>query len=567
MLVCICIATYRRPQGLSALLEGIASLSFTRTGRPDLQIIIADNDAAASAQTLVKETCERLGLAYTYVIEPRQGIPLVRNRALAAVPTNADFICLIDDDEVPDPHWLDELLFIQKTSAAEAVYGPVRTLYPEGTPDWISTGTFFTPPDFSDGQIITYAGSNNTLVSWPFLLKTGIRFDENFRYSGGSDTLFFMQARNAGMTIAWAAKAWVSETVPLSRLTAAWIIRRQYRYGTTLALCERHIYGLSPRLLVRAIKGLGRLLRGAAKLLVWSYRGKPATLLARADMARGLGMIVGLFGRPYLEYTPQRVSAERSTSSALPKRRIGGLQTVVTDSAGLAEQMVRDYQANQNAGRTLLPKIAFSSNGQGIAYYNTEPDFSALMDQADYIHADGMPVVLASRLFSGPPLPERISTTDFFYPAARAAEDNGLKFFFFGGTEDENRQAVERARQLYPRLLISGRRNGYFSPAEETQIVRTIVESGTDVLWIALGKPRQEEFSCRNRIALTGVTWIKTCGGLYKFLAGIDKRAPQWMQKAGLEWLFRLIQEPRRLFWRYFVTNFQALWFLLTRTE
>lgn len=312
MLVCICIATYRRPQGLKALLEGIAGLIFTRTGRPDLQIIIADNDAAASAQTIARESCEKLGLAYAYVIEPRQGIPLVRNRALAAVPTNADFICLIDDDEVPDPHWLDEMLFIQKTSAAEAVYGPVRTLYPEGTPDWIRAGSFFTPPDFSDGQIITYAGSNNALVSWPFLLKTGIRFDENFRYSGGSDTLFFMQARQAGMTIAWATKAWVSETVPLSRLTADWILRRQYRYGTTLALCERQIYGLSPRLLVRALKGLGRLLRGATKFIVWSYRGKPATLLARADIARGLGMMAGLSGRAYKEYSPEKVMAERN---------------------------------------------------------------------------------------------------------------------------------------------------------------------------------------------------------------------------------------------------------------
>jgi N-acetylglucosaminyldiphosphoundecaprenol N-acetyl-beta-D-mannosaminyltransferase len=530
-------------------------------------VIVADNDAAASARQIVTETCKRLGLASTYVVEPRQGIPLVRNRALAAVPSHADFICLIDDDEIPAPHWLDELLFIQKITAAEAVYGPVRTLFPDGTPDWVRAGNFFKSPDFSDGQSISYAGSNNVLISWPFLLRTGLRFDEKFRYSGGSDTLLFMQARKAGMTIAWAAQAEVSETVPLARLTPDWIIRRQYRYGTTLALCERQVYGLTPRLLLRAVKGGGRLLRGAAKFILRGYTGKPASILARADMARGLGMIVDCLDAPIWNIRQSGSLLNVAATTPLPKRRIGGLQTVVTDSARLAGQMVRDYQANQCAARTLPPKIAFSSNGQGIAYYNTEPGFSTLMDQADYIHADGMSVVLASRLLCSTPLPERISTTDFFYPAARAAEDNGLKFFFLGGTEEENRAAVERAHQLYPKLIISGRHNGYFTRAEESRLVRSIVESGTDVLWIALGKPRQEEFSCRNRAALTGVTWIKTCGGLYKFLAGIDKRAPRWMQKAGLEWLFRLIQEPRRLFWRYFVTNFQALWFLLTRTD
>ncbi|MGE5765666.1 MAG: WecB/TagA/CpsF family glycosyltransferase, partial [Bacteroidota bacterium] len=185
----------------------------------------------------------------------------------------------------------------------------------------------------------------------------------------------------------------------------------------------------------------------------------------------------------------------------------------------------------------------------------------------DMIHADGMSVVLSSRLLTQTPLPERVATTDFFHDAARAAQAVGARFFLLGGTESENSDACAAARRLYPRLTIAGRHHGYFADTESERICEAVVAAETDVLWVALGKPRQERWSLENRERLRGVAWIKTCGGLYAFLAGHSRRAPRWMQRAGLEWAFRAMQEPSRLGWRYLVTNPHALWRILVDNQ
>ena len=250
--------------------------------------------------------------------------------------------------------------------------------------------------------------------------------------------------------------------------------------------------------------------------------------------------------------------------SEFKRVRLGGLATLCATRQQLAAQMVADARANQS--RDQLPKLVFSSNGQGLALANRNPAYGALMQQADYIHADGQSVVLASRWLTRTPLPERIATTDFFYDAALAASAAGLRFYFLGGPEEHNQQVVEAVRQLYPQLIICGRHHDRFSPAQEPAIIADILACQTDILWISMGKPQQEEFCVRNQQALRGVSWLKPCGGLFKFLIGIDPRAPRLMQQMGLEWLYRMSREPRRLFWRYFISNFQAAWFLLTRT-
>jgi len=246
---------------------------------------------------------------------------------------------------------------------------------------------------------------------------------------------------------------------------------------------------------------------------------------------------------------------------------VGGLPTVRLTRAQFAEQLAADWRAQQAAGRQLPPKVAFSSNGQALALTATSAAYKAAMAAANYIHADGMWVVLASRWLTRTPLPERIATTDFFHDAARIAMRDGLKFFLLGGTETENRAAFEAVQKQYPTLQIVGCQHGYWPQEAEPALLATIRQSGADVLWVNLGKPRQEEFCLKYRDQLSGITWLKTCGGLYKFLGGLEKRAPLWMQNLGLEWLHRLVYNPKRLFWRYFTTNIVAVWLLLTRTR
>jgi len=223
----------------------------------------------------------------------------------------------------------------------------------------------------------------------------------------------------------------------------------------------------------------------------------------------------------------------------------------------LAAQMVADRNAPQ-------PRLVFSANGQAVAMFHADADFRAAMEQADIIHADGMGVVFASSWFTSTPLPERVATTDFFPIAARAALKAGMTFYFLGGTEEENRRAAEESEKIYPGL-ICGRHHGYWT--DEEAVIADIRAKRPDVLWVNLGRGRQEAFCIRHRAALTGVGWFKTCGGLFKFLAGADSRAPVWVQKAGFEWLYRLLREPRRLGWRYLATNLLAIWFALTKSQ
>ncbi len=248
----------------------------------------------------------------------------------------------------------------------------------------------------------------------------------------------------------------------------------------------------------------------------------------------------------------------------IQKITLGGLPIGILSRVGWGEAM-RQYCKQSPKGKK--PFVVFSVNGQVVAKCGKDKEFREMILQADALDADGQPLVIASRLLTKTPLPERVATTDFFHDAARVAEQDGLCFYLLGSTEENLQVAVAKIKSLYPELKLAGFRNGYFKREEEPAIVEEILAAKTDVLWVGLGVPRQEEFVLRNKDALTGISWIKTCGGLFDYFTPSIKRAPTWMQKLCLEWLFRTIQEPRKYFWRYFTTNGMAAWFLLTRTR
>lgn len=240
-----------------------------------------------------------------------------------------------------------------------------------------------------------------------------------------------------------------------------------------------------------------------------------------------------------------------------PRLVLGGVRVAATTRRALALGMVEDCRRIRALGQPA--KLVFSLNGQGLSLAAQAQDHRADLEAAEIVHADGMSVVFASRLLTRTPLPERVATTDFFHDAAQAAIKEGLSFYFLGGTATQHDAALAQIRKLYPALRISGARHGYFTSDQVPAICDEIVRAGTDVLWLGLGKPRQEAFAHASRARLRGVGWIKTCGGLFDFLAG-RRRAPEWMQAAGLEWLHRMAQEPQRLTQRYLLTNLHALW-------
>jgi exopolysaccharide biosynthesis WecB/TagA/CpsF family protein len=246
-----------------------------------------------------------------------------------------------------------------------------------------------------------------------------------------------------------------------------------------------------------------------------------------------------------------------------PEVVIGGLKTACLSRAGMAAQMIGDCMAARMTGAA--PKLIFTSNGHAISLAAMDRGFRALLDAADMIHADGQPVVMASR-FTRAPIPERTATTDFIHDAAAAGRLHGLRFYLLGATEEINARAAEILARDYPGLVIAGRRNGYFKREEEAAICDAINAARPDVIWVGLGVPLEQAFAVRNKGRLAG-GWLVTAGGCFNFVAGDYTRAPAWMQSAGLEWLYRLAREPRRLFWRYAVTNPHALWLMATRSR
>lgn len=253
-------------------------------------------------------------------------------------------------------------------------------------------------------------------------------------------------------------------------------------------------------------------------------------------------------------------------SGVIPALRVGGIMTASITRQGLAEHMVRDVN-QARSGASGYPKVVVATNGLVIALYHRHPEFRKLIDQADIVDADGMPLVFASRWRHKEPLPERVATTDFLWDAAEHAARNGIRFFLLGAMPGVANRTAELLLERFPDLQIAGIRHGYFDAAETPEICRQIRDSGTDILWVGRGSPVQEQFAIEQRANLAGLAWIRTCGGLFDHVGGGMRRAPAYMQKAGLEWLHRAMLEPRRLGVRYLMTNPVAVYHLLTKTR
>lgn len=169
------------------------------------------------------------------------------------------------------------------------------------------------------------------------------------------------------------------------------------------------------------------------------------------------------------------------------------------------------------------------------------------------VGVDGMGIVWGARAL-GVPVPERVAGVDLMEQILAACAAQGLRPYFLGARQDVLERAMNEATRRWPGLAFAGARNGYFTPEEEPEIVAAIRESGADCLFIGMPTPRKERFLHRYRDVLD-VPFIMGVGGGIDVLAGHVSRAPRAIQRAGLEWLYRIYQEPRRMWWRYVSTN------------
>lgn len=301
MRVAICALTFHRPAGLRALLEGIARLEVSDDVR--VEVIIVDNDEDRSAEEAVAAASAAFPLPLRYVSEPERGIAPARNRAVeVALESGNDFVAFIDDDEVPDPRWLVELMRVQAQVEADVVTGPVLPVFEEPPPAWAVRGAFFERPRFTTGTRLTYARTSNVLISAALLASPPAPFDVRFGLNGGDDTHFFMRVRLAGAHIAWADEAVVSEVVPPTRVSVPWVTRRAYRRGNTLSLCLRDLRDTWPNRGRRAAAAGVHVLAGVGRLLTAIVGGRASAVAGVAQVAYGLGLATGLVGVRYDEY-------------------------------------------------------------------------------------------------------------------------------------------------------------------------------------------------------------------------------------------------------------------------
>jgi len=297
MKTAVCIASFRRPEELRALLAGLDGLHSVT----DVEIIVVDNDAGETARAVCADWAKSSRWALHYAVEPRRGICKARNRALQeAKRIGAGLVAFIDDDEVPAPEWLAELQACMVRFKADSVIGPVVPRFESPPPEWIVEGGFFQRPRFMTGVEAKIGRTGNMLARSELFEAVG-GFDERFDSTGGGDTHLSLKAGQKGFRAVFCDEAVVYETVPPERANAGWLLRRNYRIGNSWAAVRGLLHpGLAGRLLL-FVKGL-LLIAAGGILLPASVSGRRHAVRLLGMVCRGAGLIAGLLGHRYQEY-------------------------------------------------------------------------------------------------------------------------------------------------------------------------------------------------------------------------------------------------------------------------
>lgn len=184
------------------------------------------------------------------------------------------------------------------------------------------------------------------------------------------------------------------------------------------------------------------------------------------------------------------------------------------------------------------------------------------VNESDIINADGQAVVWAAKML-GKPLKERVAGIDLMENLVELAHQQNHTIFLLGAKEEVVQKVSEIYQEKYNTALIAGYRNGYFTREDEPQIAQQIAQSGADMLFVAITSPIKENFLYNHRELLKDVPFVMGVGGSFDVVSGLTKRAPVWMQNAGLEWFYRFLQEPKRMWRRYLVGNSTFIWLVL----
>jgi glycosyltransferase involved in cell wall biosynthesis len=299
--VVVAIPTFRRVKGLERLLTALAALDT----RVKVEIVVADNDVERHEGFDLCRSLRARGFRWRIdaVIVPERGIAQARNAAfMRALATGAHFIAMLDDDEWPEPGWLDAFLVAQRQTGADALHGQVMRVFERKPAEWSLACAGIAPFSRATGMIGMIESSSNVLLT-----RTSIAalsepwFDPAFALTGGEDRDFFTRLKRQGARFAWAGEAVANAFVPASRLTLPWIVRRAYRVGNS----DMRVflkYRPTPAARLREISKIaGAALCFAPILAIFSpFPNRRAQALCK--LSRAAGKTAALFGRHYNEY-------------------------------------------------------------------------------------------------------------------------------------------------------------------------------------------------------------------------------------------------------------------------
>jgi N-acetylglucosaminyldiphosphoundecaprenol N-acetyl-beta-D-mannosaminyltransferase len=309
------------------------------------------------------------------------------------------------------------------------------------------------------------------------------------------------------------------------------------RRPSGMALAERreHLHelllreGYAPRQ-ISALLTLGAAWCGAlAVLLVWQIELHFALKAVLVAGFLTVGVVVG--------FVLLRILPREKGGAEGAIRLLGVRITPVSMEAALGR--AREFIAEGS------PHMIVTSDATGVIRAQEDAELRAIMDEADLVTADGQGVVLAARLLNVP-IRERVSGVDMVQRLCELATEAGRSVFLLGGAEGVAEAAAEKLAAAVPGLRLAGVQHGYFTPEEEPAVIERIRRAEPAVLFVAFGIPKQEKW-IRAHMEELGVPVCIGVGGSFDVISGRLKRAPAWMRRCGLEWLFRVIQEPWRL--------------------
>ncbi len=417
--VTIAVVTYRRPLGLVRLLHGLRGLQFSKVAPPACRILVIDNDPEGSAAAICQEERDCLPWPLAYVVEPSRGISQARNAAVRHGIADADWLAFIDDDEVPQTCWLDELLHVQQTYGAHVVAGPVVPVFQEPPARWIINGNFFALPRYATGASLDRAYTGNVLVSTQVFHGMPEAFDERLGLSGGEDVHFFRRAAARGYRLVWADEAIAEEYIPPSRATASWLVRRAYRTGSIWGVCDRDLEASSVTIAHHTARSIARIVKGVLVGPPSFLLGRHLAIKAARTAALGVGYLAGLARLRYEEYrttdavsvgsrfaTPEALKSREASSTA-----VGGHEHSIKVLAWPAWHAKNPY----------IPLLYDNMRKLGADIEAFSPQ-AILRTRADVWH-----VHWPDSLLNGPSLPRAIARVGAMVVLLRLAKSRGLR--------------------------------------------------------------------------------------------------------------------------------------------